>query len=64
MVQWLVRATEDPEVSGSYPTGAFGNISFALFYQCLSEDTLNAFGPFYLVSMPREVKYPTQGANV
>ena len=31
---------------------------------CLSEETLKAGGPFYLVSMPREVKNPTQGVNV
>ena len=30
----------------------------------LSEETLKAGGPFYLVSMPGEVKYPTQGVNV
>ena len=30
---------------------------------CLSEETLKAVGPFYLVSMPGEVKYPTQGVN-
>ena len=28
---------------------------------CLSEETLKAGGPFYLVSMPGEVKDPTQG---
>ena len=27
---------------------------------CLSEETLKAVGPFYLVSMPGEVKDPTQ----
>ena len=26
---------------------------------CLSEETLNSVGPFYLVPMPGEVKYPT-----
>ena len=31
---------------------------------CFSDDTLKAVGPFYLVSMPGEVKYPTQGINV
>ena len=31
---------------------------------CLSEETLNASGSFYLVSMPGEVKDPTQGVNV
>ena len=27
---------------------------------CLSDETLKAVGPFYLVSMPGEVKYPTR----
>ena len=31
---------------------------------CLSEETLKAGGPFYLVSVPGEVKDPTQGVNV
>ena len=31
---------------------------------CLSEETLKAGGPFYLVSMPGEVKDPTQGVNL
>ena len=31
---------------------------------CLSEDTLKAGGPFYLMSMPGEIKHPTQGVNV
>ena len=31
---------------------------------CLSEEMLKAGGPFYLVSMPGEVKDPTQGVNV
>ena len=30
---------------------------------CLSDDTLKAVGPFYLVSMPGEVKDPTQGGT-
>ena len=32
---------------------------FTPLCQCLSEETLKAVGPFYLVSMPGEVKYPT-----
>ena len=28
---------------------------------CLSEDTVKAVGPFYLVSVSGEVKYPMQG---
>ena len=31
---------------------------------CLSDEELNAVGPFYLVSMSGEVKYPTQEVNV
>ena len=31
---------------------------------CLSDETVKAVGPFYLVSMPGEVKYPTHGVNV
>ena len=33
-------------------------------FPSLLEETLKAGGPFYLVSMPREVKDPTQGVNV
>ena len=33
-------------------------------YLCLSEKTLKADGLFYLMSMPGEVKDPTQGVNV
>ena len=31
---------------------------------CISEETLKTGGPFYLVSIPGEVKDPTQGVNV
>ena len=31
---------------------------------CLSDETVKAVGPFYLVSIPGEVKYPTQGVNM
>ena len=34
-------------------------IPFTPLCQCLSEETLKAVGPLYLVSMPGEVKYPT-----
>ena len=30
---------------------------------CLPEETLKSVGPFYLVPMPEEVRYPTQGVN-
>ena len=34
-------------------------IPLTLLFQCLSDETLKAVGPFYLVSMPGEVKDPT-----
>ena len=34
-------------------------IPFSPLCQCLSEETLKAIGPFYLVSMPGEVNYST-----
>ena len=42
-----------------------GVISFT-YFACIDhlEETLKAVGPFYLVSMPGEVKDPTQGVNV
>ena len=33
-------------------------IPLTLLCQCLSDETLKAVGPFYLVSMPGEVKVP------
>ena len=38
-------------------------ISWTPLCQCLSEEILKAVGPFYLVSMPGEVKDPTQGGK-
>ena len=32
-------------------------------FVCLSEEKLKAGGPFYLVSTPGEIKYPTRGVN-
>ena len=34
-------------------------IPFTTLCQYLSDETLKSVGPFYLVSMPGEVKYPT-----
>ena len=45
------------------PFRNLGNFVYFIF-ACLSEETLNAGGPFYLLSMPGEVKDPTQGVNV
>ena len=52
---------------GSFPPAAVLNlrqIRFTSHCLCLSEETLKASGPVYLVSMPGEVKDPTQGVNV
>ena len=32
-------------------------------YRCLSEETLKAIGPFFMVSMPADVKDPTRGGG-
>ena len=63
----LERWTGDRVVQGSnhaaatYSLRNFGNSVYPAFKlcQCLSEETLKAVGPFYLVSMPGEVKDPT-----
>ena len=52
---------------GSIPPAAVSNlrqIRSRHICLCLSEETLKAGGPFYLVSMPGEVKDPTQRINV
>ena len=38
-------------------------MAFITLCQCLSME-IKAVGPFYLVSVPGQVKYPTQGVNV
>ena len=65
----LERTTSDRVVLGLNPAGAtsirnYMAIPFTPLRRCLSEETLKAVGPFYLVSMPGEVKDPTQGVNV
>ena len=53
--------------SGSIPPTAISKLrQFRSPHICLflSEETLKAGGPFCLVSMPGEVKDPTQGVNV
>ena len=48
------------------PTAVSKLRKFCLPHICLylSEETLKAGGPFYLMSMPGEVKDPTQRVNV
>ena len=43
---------------GSIPPPPFRSLGNCRYR---SEETVKAVGPFYLVSMPREVKDPTQG---
>ena len=62
VAQWLERATDNRVVAGSNPTKVvckLGQFPLPPLCQCLSEETLKAVGPFYLVSMPGEVKDPT-----
>ena len=61
---WLRMATGHSR-PGSNPisvkTFRFGTLAipFTPLCQCLSDETLKAVSPFYLVSMPGEVKDPT-----
>ena len=52
--------------AGSIPPAAFSKLRQfrSPHIARLSEETLKASGPVYLVSMPGEVKDPTQGVNV
>ena len=61
------RQTVNRGDGGSIPPTAVSKLrQFRLHHICLcvSEETLKADGHFYLVSMPGEVKDPTQGVNV
>ena len=61
------RRTVNRGDSGSIPSTTASKLrQFRSPHICLchSEETLKAGGPFYLVSMPGEVKDPTQGVNV
>ena len=61
--RWLGMATghSQPSNTTSVKTFRFGTLAipFTPICQCLSDETLEAAGPFYLVSMPGEVKDPT-----
>ena len=67
VAEWARALTGDRAVNGSSPAAvktfrfAFGTLAnpFTPPCQCLSDETLKAVGPFYLVSMPGEVKDPT-----
>ena len=62
VAEWVRASTGDRTIDGSTPTAGdfeFGTLAIPLLCQCLSDETLKAVGPFYLVSMPGEVKDPT-----
>ena len=65
VAEWVTVSTGDRTVDGSSTTSIKKNslrnigIPFTLLCQCLSDETIKAVGPFYLVSMPGEVKDPT-----
>ena len=67
-VSYLEHWTGDRVVLGSNPAGAtlLRNFVNSVYHTLpvFSEETLKAGGPFYLVSMPMEVKDPTQGVHV
>ena len=58
MAEWVRASTGDRTVDGSSPTSVktflFGTLAipFTPLWQCLSDETIKAVGPFYLVSMP------------
>ena len=61
------RRTVNRGDSGSIPLSAVSKLRqfrSPHICLCLSEETLKAGGPFYLASVPGEVKDPTQGVNV
>ena len=61
------RLTVNRGDGGSIPPTAVSRLrQFHSPHICLrlSEETLKAGGPFYLVSMPGQIKDPTQGVNV
>ena len=61
------RRTVNREDCGSIPPTAVSKLRqfrSPHICLCLSQETLKAGGPFYLVSVPGEVKDPTQGVNV
>ena len=64
VAEWVRASTGDQTIDGSTPTAGdfeFGTLAIplTLLCQCLSDETLKAVGPFYLVSMPGELKDPT-----
>ena len=65
MAEWVRASTGNRTIDGSSPTSVktfrFGTLAipFTPLCQWLSDDTVKAVGPFYLVSMPVDVQDPT-----
>ena len=64
VVQWLARPLVTPAARVRAPDHIIRCKNLVLYIRdcvslCLSDETLKAVGPFYLVSMPGEVKDPT-----
>ena len=64
VAEWVRASTDDRKLMVRLPLRAtlrFGTLAIplTLLCQCLSDETLKAVGPFYLVSMPGEVNDPT-----
>ena len=55
------RSSFNDEKVKAYPVTRHGSLAipFTPLCQCLSDETVKAVGPFYLVSMPGDVKDPT-----
>ena len=60
VAEWARTLTGYRTVNGSSPAAVKTlAIPFTPPCQCLSDETIKAVGPFYLVPMPGEVKDPT-----
>ena len=59
MAQWLERKTGYRWLLGSNPVVRLPHLT-----SVFRRRHYKAVGPFYLVYMPGEVKYPAQGVNV
>ena len=59
--RWLCGTVSDFQSGPRFKNTCCRFETWAISFMCLSEETLKAVGPFYLVSMPGEVKDPMQG---
>ena len=71
LVLWLARSLGMPAIWVRSPDRACYILGVKTWHStletvslCLSDETLKVVSPFYLVSMPGEVKDPAQGVNV